>query len=407
MSINYNDIVRQGYVKMKSKHLGRWIKRWVRLHRMSSKGHNHLEKYLNEDAAKSGAQHKIIDLKDVKAVERLPQEVKKHGVEIKFNDESSRLFCCGSDLEATEWIKALEQLCLGGVPNISLGEPDILEAGMHREMSERFHVYLLPAANLDICGECLLQVTLEKIILWDVENPRKKLVEWPVSALRRYGGDSSKFTFEAGRHCKTGEGVYVVNTVSGEEIYTRVNEVARAIALSARHRHTAPLLPLDREPVVHDARFGMPRSHSLPPPPHPSDHNPTGLSGYIHPPGPSNTLPAQDRRQHSPADMVSPLGRPYLCMRPLPKTPGDLTKTPEEDENIGAAAASVMAPPPLPEYMNIQRTPVSDDDDDDYVPYEQRGLNPDFRHFLSQRQSYVNDNQNGHQIKEDIQEEQL
>ncbi len=49
-------------------------------------------------------------------------------------------------------------------------------------------------------------------------------IRWPFKSLRRYGGDEEQFTFEAGRRCPTGPGVYAFRCSRAPQLFNLVHK---------------------------------------------------------------------------------------------------------------------------------------------------------------------------------------
>ncbi|XP_065338178.1 fibroblast growth factor receptor substrate 2 isoform X1 [Cloeon dipterum] len=82
------------------------------------------------------------------------------------------------------------------------------------------HANIFRVMNLDDAGQVLcsgqLEVTEQELILYQhAKNP----VRWPLRCLRRYGFDLDVFTFESGRRCATGPGIYAFKCQRAEQLF--------------------------------------------------------------------------------------------------------------------------------------------------------------------------------------------
>ncbi|XP_059470513.1 fibroblast growth factor receptor substrate 2 [Neocloeon triangulifer] len=82
------------------------------------------------------------------------------------------------------------------------------------------HAHIFRVMNLDDAGQVLcsgqLEVSDHELILYQHgKNP----VKWPLRCLRRYGFDADVFTFESGRRCVTGPGIYAFKCQRAEHLF--------------------------------------------------------------------------------------------------------------------------------------------------------------------------------------------
>lgn len=75
-----------------------------------------------------------------------------------------------------------------------------------------------------------IEVTESDLIFY---QKGKEPIRWPLRCLRRYGFDEELFSFESGRRCPTGSGIYAFKCHRAEELFNLVQEAIQNVGQSA------------------------------------------------------------------------------------------------------------------------------------------------------------------------------
>jgi hypothetical protein len=108
-------------------------------------------------------------------------------------------------------------------------QENTLYSGLTEE--KRYRVVVIPteaSEGLRLAGEYHLIVSATSLALESIKTGQR-LLAWPLKYLRRYGRDFTKFTFESGRKCESGAGVFFLSTNLGNEIFHLVHDNVKAI----------------------------------------------------------------------------------------------------------------------------------------------------------------------------------
>lgn len=81
-----------------------------------------------------------------------------------------------------------------------------------------FQVMNVNDQHKPIARGCLEITDIDIIFHQDGKQPTK----WPLRCLRRYGFDSEIFSFESGRRCHTGEGIYAFKCKKARNLFNLV-----------------------------------------------------------------------------------------------------------------------------------------------------------------------------------------
>ncbi|XP_066191814.1 fibroblast growth factor receptor substrate 3 [Sylvia atricapilla] len=78
-------------------------------------------------------------------------------------------------------------------------------------------------------GSGVMELTPRELIL---HTHKRDAVRWPYLCLRRYGFDSNLFSFESGRRCHTGQGIFAFKCSRAEEIFNLLQDLMQCNSIN-------------------------------------------------------------------------------------------------------------------------------------------------------------------------------
>ncbi|EMP40475.1 Fibroblast growth factor receptor substrate 2 [Chelonia mydas] len=103
-------------------------------------------------------------------------------------------------------------------------------------------------------GSGVMELTDTELILY---TRKRDSVKWHYLCLRRYGYDSNLFSFESGRRCQTGQGIFAFKCARAEELFNMLQEIMQNNSIN-----------VVEEPVVernhHQTELEVPRTPRTP-----------------------------------------------------------------------------------------------------------------------------------------------
>lgn len=189
-------------------------------------------------------------------------------------------------------------------------------------------------------GSGVMELTDAELVL---HTHRRDDVRWPYLCLRRYGYDSNLFSFESGRRCQTGQGIFAFKCSRAEEIFNMLQEVMHSHSISVveeavlEPNHQAAHTPAALGYSVPTVPNGVTRIPSVgEAPSHPSTRHPSVASTRLPSVGEESTHPllVADEAVHtyvnttglledqpSPLTVTTPLESPTSPQSQCPPTP--------------------------------------------------------------------------------------
>ncbi|XP_030634428.1 fibroblast growth factor receptor substrate 3 [Chanos chanos] len=144
---------------------------------------------------------------------------------------------------------------------------------LYRDAIQDNHPTKFKVTNVDDEGNELGSGTMELTQTELILHTRKRdAIRWPYLCLRRYGYDSNLFSFESGRRCQTGQGIFAFKCSRAEEIFNLLQDLMQCNSINVVEE------PMMMSRPGHTPEMGTPQTPNTPA--FPVQGFPNGYPGY-------------------------------------------------------------------------------------------------------------------------------
>lgn len=209
------------------------------LYKQSKFGIERLEIYDSSDDVTKHAISKIITLEN--CIKITPISINSFKVVTKAMQYD---FVTVTEQDLTDWVTAIQSVAFkDDVSKVTIIEED---NDLYCSSGEGvFQVKVWPSDASKVCGldpNKTYTLILTSTAIQIRNNDNKILYTWPYCYIRRYGYRSGKFTFEAGRKCDSGEGVFHLEYANQQEIFRCLSSKMKSMKKILNGESTSSLL---------------------------------------------------------------------------------------------------------------------------------------------------------------------
>ncbi|XP_005719735.1 docking protein 3 [Pundamilia nyererei] len=288
-------IFKEGMLYLQAVKFGKktWRKMWMVLYKPSSQGVGRLEFYALADSScvteqkRMGRQktpeRKVVRLIDCLSVTFAPKESCPAGCTAFYLNTTQSTYILAST-SSQDWVNALCHLAFQKDPGesdkgdfeqdngLTMADND-LYASWKSELTLPPNQYQVTIQSTEaskrckLSGKYLVSIEGEAIELLDMRT-RYIIFDWPYKLLRKFGQIEGGFSIEAGRRCKSGQGVFMFLTQHGPQIFQTISKqctVERNTAVQPPSANRRSLIdPFPAPPPATAHSFVDPSIYSFP-----------------------------------------------------------------------------------------------------------------------------------------------